>query len=163
MNSNNLSQNNSINGGAGGKKPVNWSVIGFVAVSILGFLDALYLVIEKFTGGTIKCIGFSGCETVINSPYASILGIPLSLLGAVFYLAIFILSVRYLESHNDKILHILHYLAVAAFLFALYLVGIQVFALNAFCTYCVFSAFTSTLLFIFSFWLPKDGFFIGSK
>lgn len=154
MDSNNLLQNNLINnGGASVKKHINWAVIGFVIVSFLGFLDALYLVIEKFTSGTIKCIGFSGCDTVINSPYASILGIPLSLLGAIFYLAVFSLTIRYMESRNEEILRILHYLAVIAFLFALYLIGIQVFALNAFCTYCVVSAITSTLLFVFSFWL----------
>jgi len=137
----------------------NWAVIVYIVLGLEGFINASYLAIEKFMGGTIKCIVFSGCETVNNSAYAQVLGIPLSFFGAIFYLLVFLLSVRYLQIKSVKILHYLHYLALLALLFSIYLFVVQVFVIKAYCFYCIVSACTSLLLFIIGFWLPKDSFF----
>ena len=159
--SNNLVSNTNENSNS--RKPINWAVIVFAILGLIGFINASYLTVERLSGESIKCFIFSGCETVTTSVYANIGPVPISLIGAIFYLIVFVLAIRYLESRNEKILHILHYLALLAALFAVYLVIIQAFILGAFCFYCMISAVDSTLLFIIGFWLPKDSFFIGKK
>lgn len=138
----------------------NWAIIAYIILGLEGFINASYLAIERFMGGTIKCVIFSGCETVNNSAYAQVFGIPLSFFGALFYLLVFLLSVRYLQIKNVKILHILHWLALLALLFSAYLFVIQAFVINAYCFYCIVSACTALSLFIIGFWLPKDSFFM---
>ena len=43
-----------------------------------------YLTIEKLTGGTVVC-PVTGCDKVLESPYAIVLGLPLALFGFLAY------------------------------------------------------------------------------
>ncbi len=120
------------------------------AVAVMGFFDASYLTAKHFLGGPIPCSIFKGCDTVTNSVYASIFGIPVALLGAIFYLTWLILIIWYLDRGGEAIKKNLIWLGSAGFLFSIYFVGVQALVIKAFCLYCLISALTSTLLFILS-------------
>lgn len=120
----------------------------FLVLSFVGFLDALYLSLKKIFGSPITCYIFEGCETVTNSPYAQIFGIPLSFFGVLFYLAIFLISVRYFQTQNIKLFKIIFYLSCFSVLFAVYFSFLQFFVIKALCIYCLVSAAASLGLFI---------------
>ncbi|PIR44082.1 hypothetical protein COV23_01735 [Candidatus Wolfebacteria bacterium CG10_big_fil_rev_8_21_14_0_10_31_9] len=116
-------------------------------LSTVGFIDATYLAIKKLFGGQIPCYVFSGCDIVNTSVYSSIFGIPLSLFGVIFYVSVFILMIRFLETKNNWYLKTIFYLSIFGFLISLYLIVIQVFIIKALCLYCIISAIGSTLIF----------------
>ncbi|MBI5401694.1 vitamin K epoxide reductase family protein [Candidatus Wolfebacteria bacterium] len=120
----------------------------FWVLSFVGFLNALYLFVKKIFGSPITCYIFKGCEAVTNSPYSLIFGIPLSFFGVLFYLAIFLVSVRYFQTQNVKLFKIIFYFACLGLLFALYYLFLQIFVIKALCVYCLVSAAVSVGLFI---------------
>jgi len=125
-----------------------WSLLG---VSPLGFLDASYLSIEHFLNRVPPCSLTHGCETVTNSVYSSLFGIPLALLGALYYLAIIIALVYYLDSRRPIVIKAVAGFTAFGFVFSLYLVYLQVAVIHAICQYCMLSALSSTALFILGF------------
>ncbi len=128
--------------------PIKWVMIGWLALSWVGFLDATYLAIQHYRGASLRCFELSHCDEVTGSRYAVIGGIPIALLGAVYYLSILLLTVAYFDTKNTRILSIIPLLTVLGFLASLVLVYLQVFVIHAICLYCMFSALTSTALFI---------------
>lgn len=130
---------------------------------MLGFLDAAYLTIKHYFDSPLSCSiseasffqWFDGCEKVTTSQYAVIFKIPLALLGVIYYLGIFILAIIYLETKDKRILLFFPFFTAIGFLVSLWLVYLQVFALKALCLYCLISAFTSTILFIFGLFVVK--------
>lgn len=136
----------------------------FLPVSFLGFIDASYLTIKHFAGTPLPCSVLQGCEEVTTSQYSIIGGIPVALLGAIYYLAIFVLIFSLLNKRlfplntrngaNDngsenRLLKIVAYLTVIGLLASIWFIYLQVFVIKAICPYCMFSAFTSLTLFVF--------------
>lgn len=126
----------------------NWLSIAFLIVSAVGFIDATYLTTQHFLGAPVACSILKGCEQVTTSPYSIIFGIPVALLGSMYYLTILILSVIYLDSKKINILNIIVKISPIGFLASLCFIYLQIFVIKAICLYCMGSAATSTLLFI---------------
>lgn len=132
-----------------------------VMLSILGIADAGYITYEKFAGVIPKCIPGFECGKVLNSPWSSIGPVPLSLLGLFFYFTVFVLaSFVILEIDIHKVLpqlpaflkkfttfDFLWMLTIFGFIFSLYLLFIMGVMIQGWCTYCLLSAATCTLLF----------------
>ncbi|MEL4898375.1 vitamin K epoxide reductase family protein [Crocosphaera sp. Alani8] len=68
-----------------------WSRPMIGAIAIAGAVLTAYLTITKLTGGEVVCGASdaasmaSGCKDVLNSPYATVFGLPLSLFGFLAY------------------------------------------------------------------------------
>lgn len=127
----------------------NWLPIAFLIISAAGFIDATYLATKYFLGAPIACSILKGCEQVTTSRFAIIFGIPVALLGAFYYLTILALSAACLDSCKSSLLKFIACLTPLGFLASLYFVYLQIFVIKAICLYCLISAATSTLLFIF--------------
>ena len=126
----------------------NWLVITMVILGVIGLFDASYLTISHYTGSQLNCNIFEGCEVVTTSKYSKILGIPVSLLGALYYLTILITAVIYLDRKNTKVFQLLRGFTIFGLLFTGWFTYVQGFILHAWFQYCVLSAITSTTLFI---------------
>ena len=63
-----------------------------VLVSLVGLADATYLTVQHITGESVRCTIVSGCSEVLSSSYATVQGIPLALIGAAGYFAVFSLA-----------------------------------------------------------------------
>lgn len=117
-------------------------------VSTAGLIDATYLTITHYTNRLVPCNFTHGCESVLKSQYSEVLGIPVAAFGVIFYLFVLVLSV-YSALHR-------HYswLITAAGLIGfgstIYLTYLQYFVIGAWCQYCLFSALTSTVIFVVS-------------
>lgn len=66
----------------------------------LGFLDSLYLTIQHYQHAIPPCT-VGGCETVLTSSFATLWGIPVALLGAVFYGVMIILTGIYITIRHS--------------------------------------------------------------
>ena len=128
-------------------KIAKWSLWSYLILSFAGFVDATYVAVKFYLSSPLSCAFFENCNRVINSSYAKIFKAPISLLGAVFYLTIFLLSVYYLDAKRGWALKAIFFLTALGFVFSLYLLYVQAFLLNQFCSYCLISAATSVLLF----------------
>ena len=117
-------------------------------LGFLGFIDTLYLTYEHFTGAPVNCSILNGCDKVLTSSYSSILGVPLALIGTLYYLLVLALMAAYLGQKNKAVIKYLLGLTSLGFIISLFLVYLQFFVLKALCLYCMISALSSTLLFI---------------
>ncbi len=144
-------------------KIAKWSLWSYLVLSFAGFVDATYVTVKFYFSSPLNCAIFENCNQVINSSYAKIFGAPISLLGAIFYLTIFLLSVYYLDVSarrnihsefvermdvkKENVMKAIFFLTAIGFAFSLYLLYVQAFLLNQFCLYCLVSALVSFLLF----------------
>lgn len=124
-----------------------WIVAAFLVLSFIGFLDASYLTVNHFAGTVPPCT-IGGCEQVTTSKYSEIFGIPVALFGSLYYLTIFLGVIAYVDKKNVQILRRVSALTLVGLLASIYFVSLQAFVIDAYCTYCIGSAITSTLLFI---------------
>lgn len=120
----------------------------FLAASLIGFFDAAYLTIKHFQGEAPNCLWLTGCDIVAASEYAVLFGIPIALLGAIYYLSIFVLAVIYLDTKNTAFVKLATALIGVGMFFSLGLVYLQLFVLKALCLYCLMSAAITALLLI---------------
>lgn len=123
-----------------------WMPIILFIFALLGFIDATYLTIEHFLNSIPPCT-IGGCETVLTSVYAEILGIPVALLGSLYYLIISVFIFIYFDTKKEIFLRIPSYLSVLGLLSALWFSHLQIFIIKAFCPYCAVSAFISIMIF----------------
>jgi len=121
---------------------------GMLAASLGGFLDATYLAAQHYLGTTPNCSIFSGCEEVLTSSYAAVAGVPLALLGALYYLAVFLTIILYLDSKDRRYLKFAALFTIVGFLVSLALLYLQLFVIGFLCFYCLISAGTSAILFV---------------
>lgn len=129
-------------------KTLNWILAGIVIFSLIGFLDSTYLTLVHYNRGTLSCYIFEGCDKVTTSPYSLILGIPVSLLGVLYYFSVFVTAIFYFDTKNIFFLRVLSFLPVAGMLASFWFLYLQLFIIKAICFYCVISAVSSALLFI---------------
>lgn len=118
-----------------------------MVVAAIGFLDATYLTAQHYSGNIPPCF-VEGCEIVLVSAQSQIVGVPVALLGAIYYFLVLILSIIFLQTNRKEAIHIASYLAMAGFAASLYFVYLQFFTIREICQYCMLSAGTSTALFI---------------
>ncbi|NIA02246.1 MAG: hypothetical protein GWP15_02585 [Nitrospirae bacterium] len=127
-----------------------WLIWAIVAVAFLGFIDASYLTLVHYMGAELGCTEWGSCNEVTTSEYSVIFGIPMALMGALYYLAVLILALVYIDTKWKFPLKLIPIATTFGFLFSLGLIYLQLFVIHAICLYCMFSAGTSTILFILS-------------
>lgn len=120
----------------------------FIIVAFLGFLDASYLTFEHYRGVIPPCGSSGGCEAVATSEYAVIIGIPVALMGALYYLFILLSSFYVMDRERYDLLPWIAAVTIAGLLTSLWLIYLQLFVIEAICIYCMFSAGTSIAIFV---------------
>ena len=113
------------------------------ALALAGVGIAGYLTYTHYAHTTIACpIAGGGCETVQESSYAELAGIPVALLGLLMYGAVLALVIW----DDERARAICAVLTVAGLAFALYLLAVQLWVIDAICAWCVASDAVLTLL-----------------
>lgn len=139
-----------------------WSrpIIG--AIAIAGAVLTAYLTITKLTGGGPVCTAESagaGCGGVLNSDYATVFGLPLSLFGCLAYIsmaafALFPLTInpevkkKLRQQLENATWWLLLAGSIAMAVFSAYLMFILATELKTVCPYCIGSAAFSLSLLI---------------
>lgn len=134
------------------------------AVAVIGILITTYLTYVSFAGGSAVCpsdptTGGSSCDLVLQSSYAKVLGLPLSLFGllayiamTVFALAPFVINADSNKKQRQQLENITARLLLVGgtsmAVFSGYLMYIAFFKLQESCLYCISSALCSLFLFV---------------
>jgi len=127
------------------------------AIAIVGAILTAYLTFEKLTGGEVGCSidgAAGGCNNVLNSPYATVFGLPLSLFGTLAYtgMATFALAPLAVNPDSNRKLRsqlenwtwlLLLAGGVAMAVFSSYLMYVLFTEIQAICPYCIASALFS--------------------
>ena len=130
-----------------------------ILVSALGgFLIARHIYIHKSKKKVLVCPLKASCEPVIHSKYSVFLGLDLTIWGMFYYAFVFLGYVLYLffNLNIDLFKFVLFFLSLYAFLFSLYLTFIQIGKLRKFCSWCLLSAFLSSVIFFSSFVIYRE-------
>jgi uncharacterized membrane protein len=108
-----------------------------LALAVLGVLISAYLTWTHFAGLTPVCTGSGeGCKTVQSSRYASVLGIPVALLGLVAYGGLIFSTILWRETG----IYLGFLISLVGTLFSAYLTYLEIFVIGALCQWCLASA-----------------------
>ena len=145
----------------------------YAGLSTMGLVVSVYLASTRFFNTDLVC-GVSECGVVNNSMYAYILGVPISFLGVVFYLLCLLVSVHYILHLNyiyvfGKLKNIflfvkfpfnffiesyyrffILWISFVGIAFSIYLTYLEAFVINAWCQWCIASAWICFCLGILS-------------
>lgn len=115
-------------------------------LSLLGLGIASFLFYEYNITGPTLCPTGQGCDIVRASSYSHFFGVPIPILGIVFYLTMAILSVVHSHDLSKRVARRLQLLvAIIGVAFGIYLTFLEAFVINAFCFWCVLS-FTISII-----------------
>ena len=128
-----------------------WIPVVVFIVTLVGFADAVYLTVEHYSNVIPPC-NIGGCETVLTSQYSQIVGIPVSLVGSIYYFCISVLLLMYIDTKKEIYLRIPFLVSIMGMLASLWFIYLMIFVIKAFCPYCAVSATTSTIIFVLAYY-----------
>jgi uncharacterized membrane protein len=107
--------------------------VGAALAALAGMGVAAYLVWAHYTDTSVVCVAGGGCESVQESSYSEMAGIPVAALGLALYTVVFALvawdaPIARLGAAS---------LALVGLLFSAYLLVLQLFVIDAICSWCV--------------------------
>lgn len=102
-------------------------------VALAGIAVAGYLSWAHYADSAVVCIAGGGCETVQDSDYAAIAGVPVAVLGLIAYSVILALIVWDAPIARLSAATI----ALMGLLFGAYLLALQLFVIDAICVWCL--------------------------
>lgn len=130
-------------------------------LAILGFLVSAHIFHEKhFSGEDMKCGITEGCNDVVNSEYSEVYGIPLEVMGLLYYgLVAVVAGIALTGTQVLFDVPLFTFLLVVGGIAAVVssiLTYIQWQILEIWCQYCLFSAWISVMIFLVEL-LPYTG------
>jgi uncharacterized membrane protein len=102
-------------------------------VALAGVAVAGYLTWSHYAGGSVVCPVGGGCETVQESEYAKLAGIPVAVLGLTAYVVV--LGLVWWDTPVARLAAAA--LSLTGLLFSLYLLVVQLFVIDAICVWCL--------------------------
>lgn len=123
-------------------------VVLFTTLGVIGFIDATYLTVEHYMGSIPPCVVSEGCSAVLTSKWSTVAGVPVALMGTLFYLFVVILALAYLRTQNKKIILVAILTTSINIIVSAFLVSLQLFVIKQICFYCMVSGGVSAALFI---------------
>lgn len=129
-----------------------WAVPASLALGALGLALSIYLTVEHYTApGTLACpaVGAVDCARVTTSAQSEFIGIPVAVLGIVFFVAALVLCLPAMWRRANRRLWQAR-LAVAGLgvVFAIYLIFAELFLVEAFCLWCTVVHLVAYALFV---------------
>jgi len=133
--------------------PFSNEILMRIAISIFGlcgFMVAKHIRNHKVKGEILVCPIRFDCNTVVNSDYSKFFGIPVEILGMGYYAFIFFSYLAFIflpSALPHTLIFFMLIVSKVAFIFSVYLIGVQIFALKKGCSWCIVSALISALIF----------------
>ena len=136
-----------------------WSRHAIGAVAAVGLVETAFLTAVELAGSAADVCPTSGCKEVLESPYATVFGLPLTLFGFIAYTSMAVLAFaplaiapqknKQLRSNLEKITWLpMFALGTAMLVFSINLMYVMLFKIDALCPYCIASALLSVTLFV---------------
>lgn len=107
------------------------------ALALAALAIALYLGVTKLQGGTPVCSVLEGCETVSDSEYSEVLGVPVGLLGAGASMVTLGAWLLWWRSADRRGLLTAYGLGLLSLPILAWLTYLELFVIRAICIWCV--------------------------
>lgn len=131
-------------------------------LGVCGFLVAAHIRYHKKTNQVLVCPIKFDCNTVINSDYSKFFGIPVEILGMIYYGLIFFTYLFFILLANivpNILVGFMIIVSHIALIFSLYLLFVQIFILRKLCSWCIVSAIISACIFVLTIHIYDIDFF----
>ena len=128
-----------------------WKTVTSLVLSILGLCVSIYLTVDHFAHVPLACSGngLVNCQKVTTSAESHFLGIPVALLGLLFFVAMTAINLPAAWRVEDRRLHIARLaMAVVGMCFVLYLVSAELLIIGNICLWCTSVHALTFLLFV---------------
>ncbi len=119
--------------------------------ALAGFFLAFYIFRAKSKSQPLVCPLRSDCDAVVRSDFSRLFGIPLEIIGMLYYGLVvisYIIFAFYPIFKTPIFTFTLLVVTTIAFLFSIYLTLVQAFAIRQWCVWCLTSASLCTIIFI---------------
>src|SRR5215204_5643925 len=100
-----------------------------VVLDIVGLAIASYLAIVEVGGGVPSCGPLHGCETVAQSEYARIGGIPVAVFGVILSLILLTFALWWIRTDDPRLLDLHYGLSLIGVIFEIYFLTLQIFVI----------------------------------
>lgn len=125
-------------------------LLGVALLGILGMGVAGYLTYVHYNEDALVCT-VGGCETVQQSDYSTIFGLPIAAFGVLMFLTVTLLALARLTDRSpipsDMATMAAWTLLLTSLLYYAYLTYIEIWELEAVCQWCVISSIVALLMF----------------
>jgi uncharacterized membrane protein len=126
-----------------------------LVLSFAGFLISFYLTLNHYRNTVPPCYVVTGCESVVTSRYSTIAGIPVALLGAIFFGGMFYLTIALATVRHRWVKRAYDVLSMVGALGAILLFLIQAVILEAYCSYCLTTEIVALSMWGLGLFLPS--------
>jgi len=112
-------------------------------VTLVGVIVSAYMAYVEVTANPAVCGVIGDCNAVQQSEYASLMGIPIGVIGVIGYLLMFMVNIainRVPYKYQSQFLTMLKVLVGGAAVFTIYLTILEPFVIGAVCAWCLLSA-----------------------
>lgn len=131
--------------------PPAWVPVTSLVLCLLGLGVSGYLTYEHYTSSTtLSCpdTGAVNCLKVTTSSYATVVGIPVALLGLLYYAGMTVLCLPPAwRSRDPRIARLRLAGSGLGLVFVLYLLWVELFRVNAICLWCTAVHVVTVVLF----------------
>ena len=130
---------------------LRWQPVATLLLSIFGLGVSVYLTITHFDKVALVCAsnGTINCEKVTTSPQSVIFGIPVAMLGLVFFVPMIVLCLPAAWRSSDRRIHLARLvLSITGVGMIVYLIIAELFIIKAICLWCSSVHIATFLLFV---------------
>jgi uncharacterized membrane protein len=130
---------------------LRWQPIASLLLSIYGLGASIYLTITHFEPKALACVSNAtfNCEKVTQSPQSEIFGIPVAILGLLFFVPMLALCVPAAWRTSDRRVHLARLaMAVTGVGMIIYLIIAELFIIKAICLWCSSVHVATFILFV---------------
>jgi uncharacterized membrane protein len=143
-------------GGLSGR--LSW--VGLAVLGLPGSAVAAYLTYSHWADRPTVCGPIGECELVQTSEYSDIAGVPVALLGLLYFVAMAFLAlarIRWTPGGPEWAQPLALSMALGATAFVVYLTYVELFVLEAICTWCVALAAITVVSLALTVWALFSG------
>ena len=132
---------------------LRWQPMTSLVLSLAGLCVSIYLTLTHYSAAvTLSCPAGGGainCEKVTTSPQSIVFGIPVAVLGLVYFVAMLVLCLPAAWRTWNRWVHLARLaLSVAGVGMIIYLISAELFTIKAICLWCTSVHVITFLLFV---------------
>ena len=128
------------------------------SLDLFGLAVASYLAIVELGGGVPVCGPIKGCETVANSQYSRIGGVPVAVFGVGLSLILLVAALGWWKTGDRRLLAVHYGFSLVGVTFEAYFMYLQIFVIDAICIWCASYGISLVLRFLIALvvWMRRD-------
>jgi uncharacterized membrane protein len=130
---------------------LRWQPLVSLLLCIYGLGASIYLTYTHFQPKALECVSNAtfNCEKVTQSPQSEIFGVPVAMLGLVFFVPMLLLCLPSAWRAADRRIHLARLiLSVTGVGMIIYLIIAELFIIKAICLWCSSVHLTTFILFV---------------